>query len=257
MVFSKKMVLVSSILLLQACGGSDGDNKPAASNLASAYSNSQSLVSSSVASSAPTSSSSLSSALANSSLFKSSAANSSSPINISLLSSSASSSSLAVASNTLKISGTLVADALAGASIDVTLGTQHFSAQADAQRNYQVTLDATETNLHQPIMISAQGFNTNTQVKFASLLPSIKSAKILAGADNTLDASEFIGVNLSPMSTAEYALAHEFNPNISSDAERTAALISISAQQHRFGNAEENGNALRGSKRNNRIKSDI
>lgn len=186
-----KIVLAAAILSLQACGG--GGDKETQPAAASASSNSSSL----------------------------------SPVS----SSSAASSSTAAVINTLTISGQLVADSLAGATIEVTAGNQHFTAVADSQQKYSITLEVTETNKNAPIVISAQGINSNAWIKLASLLPSVISAKKLAGSNGILDASEFIGVNLSPLSTAEYALAKAFNNDINTDAERTTALLNVSAQQ--------------------------
>ncbi|MES2672665.1 MAG: hypothetical protein V4660_00425 [Pseudomonadota bacterium] len=128
----------------------------------------------------------------------------------------------------LTLSGLVVADALAGADIEITVGTQRFTTKADAQKHYQLELIVNDENLNVPFFAKATGVNTNQWVQLAALFPSVGALKNLAGSDGILDSNEYFGVNISSFTTAEFVLAREINSELNNDEDRKAALLSIS-----------------------------
>lgn len=147
----------------------------------------------------------------------------------SILLSSSSSSSLP-ATTQLEIQGVVVADALAGGEVIFTVGAQTYTAPINDQGQYQITLDVADADIAQPFTAIATGAASNTWVQMAALYPSITKLRELAGADETLDATEYLGVNISPMTTAEYALALSRKLPVGTDTERKHALLQNTAE---------------------------
>lgn len=187
-------LLALSALILQSCGGGGGGN------------NSEPSAVSSVSSSSATSSASSSSV-------------------------TSSSSSSSIQSTKLTITGLVVADALANADIEFTVGTQHFTTKADALKQYSVELNVLPENIAIPFTAKATGTNNNKWVQFAALFPSITKLKTLAGSDGNLNATEYFGVNITGLTTAEFVLANESKRQIKTDDDRKWALLEVSSER--------------------------
>lgn len=211
-------LLLGISVVLSGCGGGGGGSsgsKPSSSPAVS------SALSSAAASIQPSSSSALSS-VANSVL--SSASSSYAPS-----SSSVASSSLP-ATTQLEIHGTAVGDALIGGEVIFTVGAQTYTAPINDQGQYQISLDIANADTAQPFTAIATGAASNAWVQMAALYPSITKLRELAGADATLDATEYLGVNISSMTTAEYALALSRKLPVGTDTERKHALLQNTAE---------------------------
>ncbi|MET0357213.1 MAG: hypothetical protein ABW044_10570, partial [Cellvibrio sp.] len=195
--FRLHFLLALTVLVLQGCGGGGGGGG-----------NSKSVVGSST--STTTNASSLSST-------SSSYTNSSS-------------SSNSTQSTKLIISGLVVADALANANIELTIGTQQFSTKTNAQRQYSLEINVLPENQETPFIAKASGADNNNWIQFASLFPSVNKLKILAREDGVLDVNEYFGVNISASSTAEYVLASKNKRQIKTDDDRKWALFGVSTE---------------------------
>ena len=123
-----------------------------------------------------------------------------------------------------------MADALIGGEVKLDVGSQSFTAVVNEAGEYQLTLDIANTDIDQPVTAIATGAASNQWVQLAALYPSIRTLHELAGADQTLEASEYIGVNISPMTTAEYTLIKGKKLPAATDAERKNALLQITAE---------------------------
>jgi len=145
----------------------------------------------------------------------------------SLSSTSSSTSSGSALSNKLTITGLVVADALANADVEFTVGNQIFKTKADDQKQYSIDIDVQSENLAVPMNAKVTGANNNSWVQFAASFPSINKLKSLAGEDGILNVSEFFGVNISVLTTAELVLINENKEKISSDDERKWALLKV------------------------------
>ena len=196
----KKLLLCSNFLwmfavvLLQSCGGGGGSSKPVSTST-------------------------------NSIAFSTSSPTSSAPSPIS------SSSSSVQSSAKLTITGLVVADALANADIEFSVGTQHFTAKANDQKQYSIELNVLPENLATPLTAQVTGVNSNKWVKFAALFPSINKLKTFAGDDGVLNVSEYFGVNISALTTAEFVLVNESKRKINNDDERKWALVEVSYER--------------------------
>ncbi|PUA28205.1 MAG: hypothetical protein B0W54_17150 [Cellvibrio sp. 79] len=181
--------------------------------------------SSSIKSSSSSSSSSIESSSSSSS---ESGVEPSSSSSSSVVPSSSSSSSSLPATTQLTIQGKVVAEALAGGKVVATIGAQTFTAIVDANKNYKLDINISNKDINQPFSAVATGADSNRWVKLAALYPSIEKLASLAG-DTLLDASEYAGVNISPSTTAEYAIIQINRSPLNTDADRKSALLQIDA----------------------------
>ncbi len=203
-------------VVLSGCGGGGGSSgpKPASSKPASSMA-----VSSSVESSSSSSVESSSSVTESSISSSSSLAPSSSSV----------SSSSAPATTQLVIQGMAVADALVGGEVSFVIGSHTYKTAIDDSLNYSITLDVPNEDIQQPFTAIATGAASNDWVQMAALYPSIIKLQEIAGSDGVLDSAEYLGVNISAMTTAEYSLVVGNKLPIATDAERKYALLTINA----------------------------
>lgn len=129
----------------------------------------------------------------------------------------------------LTIKGTAVANGLIGGEVNVVVGTQSFKTSVNNQGQYQLTLDVANIATDQPFTAIATGAASNQWVQLAALYPSLSKLVALAGADGVLDATEYLDVNISPMTTAEYSLVMGKKLSFNNDTERNYALLQITA----------------------------
>lgn len=142
-------------------------------------------------------------------------------------SSSSSSSSSAPVNTQLTIQGNAAAEALGGGEVVVTLGSQTFKASIDDSLKYSLVLDVPVQDTTAPFVAVATGSAGDSWVQLATLYPSLESLVEKAGSDKVLSSEEYIGVNITPLSTAEYAEIKNKQFPITTDEERTAALFSL------------------------------
>lgn len=178
-------LLIPFSITLTACGGGGGggSKKPPSSPVATSAASS-----SSVASPSPiVSSADVSSAASNSSVSVSSSASSSS------------------AQSGLTIRGKVVGSALAGGEVVLSAGSQNITASISNAGEYALNLPSSLASQQTPLIATATGSGAKTWIKLATYLPSAKSMFERAGNDQTLEATELFGVNITPMTTALYA----------------------------------------------------
>lgn len=222
-------VILGSVLLLVGCGGGGGGNKSSPTAVSSVA------ISSSVASSVMPSSVSVSSSVSSSSSSNSSVSliATSSSSSITAISSMSSASSIAPSSSSssaiarLTIQGKVSTDALVGGVVKVSIGGRPFTADVDDAKNYSLVLDVPDSELAKPVSVIATGIGNEKWVVLAALLPSVSQLTDLAGADKLLTSAEYSGVNITPLTTAQYAEVINSHLPITSDAERKSALLSM------------------------------
>lgn len=127
----------------------------------------------------------------------------------------------------LTIHGKVSADALVGGVVKVSIGDHQFSAQIDDAKNYSLILDVPNSDLKTPFTAVATGSGIEKWVSFAALFPSVGALAKLAGADNLLTSAEYPGVNITSITTAEYAEIINNHFPISSDIDRKMALLGL------------------------------
>ncbi|QSX30017.1 PKD domain-containing protein [Shewanella cyperi] len=104
---------------------------------------------------------------------------------------------------------------LENAQIKVTIGGREITvdATADENGNYNIDLllDDSETNAF--VSIVAMGVGEQTNAGLISLLGSVSELNQLAGADGIVSAEDHFAVNVTNVTTAQYALAKLANNN--------------------------------------------
>lgn len=145
-------------------------------------------------------------------------------------SSSSLASSSSPATTQLTIQGMAVAEALAGGEVAFTIGANTYKAAIDNAMKYSITLAIPNQDADKPFAAIATGGASNTWVQMAASYPSINKLRELAGTDGVLDAAEYLDVNISVMTTAEYALIQGSKLPTTTDAERQYALVAVSAR---------------------------
>lgn len=152
---------------------------------------------------------------------------SSAPVSLSSSSFSSASSSSVVPLISLSVRGKAGAEALVGGDVVFSVGEKAFSATINDRREYQIEIAVNETLATVPFTGIATGVGNNAWVQLAVAYPSVARLVSLAGTDRVLDANEYLGVNISAMTTAEYLMLQEQDSSISTDTERSYALLGL------------------------------
>ncbi|ALU45300.1 PKD domain-containing protein [Pseudoalteromonas rubra] len=101
----------------------------------------------------------------------------------------------------------IVTDApVANASLMVYVGDESFPATAGNDGTYTIQLDVDDSAVNRLIRIQANGGTNQENVEFYSQLESFAAVATQAGDDGIVNSSENFGVNITNVTTAEYAL---------------------------------------------------
>lgn len=171
---------------------------------------------------APATSSSVSSPVNSSAMTTSSA-----PSSVGNSSTSSSAASSLPSAQQLGIRGKAATSALSGGEVVFTIGSQTFSASINNAGSYEISLPLASIDQNKPFVAIATGSGNKNWVQLAAYFPSIKTLVEKAGEDKLLEASEFFGVNITPLSTALYAELLHTNSAPESDAQLQNALMDV------------------------------
>jgi hypothetical protein len=127
----------------------------------------------------------------------------------------------------LTIQGKVSADALVGGVVKASIGGRPFTAEVDDAKNYSLVLDVPDSELAKPFSVTATGIGNEKWVVLAAYLPSVSQLTDLAGADKLLTSVEYSGVNITPLTTAQYAEIINSRLPITSDTARKSVLLSM------------------------------
>jgi hypothetical protein len=114
------------------------------------------------------------------------------------------------------------------ATVTIYVGSQTFTTTSDANGKYTINLTVDDANLNKPIKAVAKGGAAQSEVEFVSLLPSFKTLIEQAGNDAMLNSVENFAVNITNVTTAEYALIEQNKFSTATDAELETAKKNIS-----------------------------
>jgi hypothetical protein len=108
----------------------------------------------------------------------------------------------------LQLSGTVVDGPIPNASVDVTVGSQHWTTTADAQGHYELTVQSDDPSAF--VTIDAAGTGNQSFVKLRTLAGSLLA---LAGASTQgqLDSSQQPALDITHISTALATLSTQAN----------------------------------------------
>lgn len=129
----------------------------------------------------------------------------------------------------LTLQGIVTDSRIKKANIEVLVGKQTFTTIADEQGSYNILLEVDDSYGDQKVMIKALGDNDfQPEVEFVSSLASFNTLIEEASDDSTLNKIENFGVNVTNLTTADYALVLQGNDTIDEDEKLwLATLIKI------------------------------
>ncbi|WP_194868033.1 leucine-rich repeat domain-containing protein [Pseudoalteromonas sp. PPB1] len=144
-----------------------------------------------------------------------------------------SSQSVLIKRNTVSVTlnGRVTDEPIANADVVLSAGGSEVQVKANGEGLYSATLVVDESEADYPVMISATGVDAQSQVEFVSVLNSMAQLVQQAGEDGQLDKTENFGVNVTNVSTAEYALMTRAGAMLTSDAELNQALLNVDADE--------------------------
>jgi len=139
--------------------------------------------------------------------------------------SSVSSSSSEPAVTQFTIQGNVAADALVEGELVFTIGVVNYKTKIDEFLKYTITLEVPQQDIDKPFVAVATGTGVDSWVHLAASYPSIKTLAEKAGSDGVLTAEEYFGVNITTLTTAQYAEIKNQLIEIDSDEKRKNAFL--------------------------------
>jgi hypothetical protein len=134
--------------------------------------------------------------------------------------------------SSVTITGLVTDNIISNADVEITIGGQDFSATADENGVYTITINFDESLLNQLVQIRALGDSSiNPEVEFISQLGSLSSLIAQAGSDRNLVEDENFGVNITNVTTAEYALMTRDGTTPTTDTELSLAIESVNSDE--------------------------
>lgn len=106
----------------------------------------------------------------------------------------------------LTINGLVTDSVVSNANITATIRDLTFTTSADTYGNYTLNLSVDDAHLNDLVLLTADGGSSKPTLKLVSQLPSMQTLLVQAGSDEQLDESENFSVNVTNVTTAEYAL---------------------------------------------------
>ncbi|MCF2859227.1 hypothetical protein L1286_17220 [Pseudoalteromonas sp. SMS1] len=117
------------------------------------------------------------------------------------------------------------------ARVTVAVAGTTFDTTADANGDYILDIAIDESHAEQLVKISAQGVNDQSSVTLVSQLNSVATIKQAAGEDNVVNSDELFDVNVTNVTTAEYALLGRDKQGYRNGGELNEAKARISSQE--------------------------
>lgn len=133
--------------------------------------------------------------------------------------------------SSVTITGIVTDKPIANAIVDISAAQTSEQVTANAEGGYSVTLVVDESEVDALVKISAKGVGEQQNVSFVSQLNSVAKLVDQAGDDGVLSKEENFAVNVTNVTTAEYALLTRNNTSFTSDEELSAALLNVDANE--------------------------
>jgi hypothetical protein len=132
----------------------------------------------------------------------------------------------------LTLTGKVTDEPIANAEVTATVGSQTFTATADADGAYSLEIEVAETSTGEFVTLSARGVGAQSFVEFKSLAGSFESLLSAAGTDDTLTSSENFSTQITNVSTAQAVFLEQANGGvpITTTAAMDAAALNVNAQ---------------------------
>ncbi|CAM3855986.1 MULTISPECIES: leucine-rich repeat domain-containing protein [Pseudoalteromonas] len=130
------------------------------------------------------------------------------------------------------ITGVVTDEPIANAELEIVVGNESFATQANANGRYTQELIIDEGSGKKLVRVKAKGLDSlNPGVEFVSQLSSVEKLLEQAGDDNVLDSNDNFGVNITNVTTAEFALLTRNGAEPTTTEELDAALLNVDADE--------------------------
>lgn len=134
--------------------------------------------------------------------------------------------------SSVTVTGLVTENIANNADVEITIGAEVFSVAVDENGVYTVTITVDESLVDNLVEIRTQGDSSIApEVELVSQLGSLTSLIEQAGSDGNLGEDENFGVNISSVTTAEYALLTRDGNTPNTDAELSAAISSVNSDE--------------------------
>ncbi len=130
----------------------------------------------------------------------------------------------------LQLTGQVTDKPVAHAHVVATIGDTQFVTQADAQGFYTLPVTADESDAQALVRLTATGTGEQQRVVFVSQLSTLASLVDTAGEDGVLAASELHDVNVTNVTTAEFAQLQQMENAFDSAEQLKVAKRAISTR---------------------------
>ena len=133
---------------------------------------------------------------------------------------------------TVTITGIVTDGPIDSPNIVVMVGDEEFTIDADQSGKYSIEITVDDSDADKLVKLVALGNNAiNPEVEFISQLRSVATLLSQAGEDGKLTKDENFGVNITNVSTAEFALLSRDNGEVIDEQTLDKALLAVDADE--------------------------
>ncbi|WP_138569173.1 PKD domain-containing protein [Pseudoalteromonas phenolica] len=133
--------------------------------------------------------------------------------------------------SSVTITGIVTDEPISNANVTVSAGESSVQTQSGSDGKYTAELIVDESEVTDLVQIKAQGTGEQNQVEFWSLLNSVETVIEQAGDDGILQREENFSVNVTNVTTAEYALISRDGEIPNDDEALKTALLNVDADE--------------------------
>jgi hypothetical protein len=133
--------------------------------------------------------------------------------------------------SSVTITGIVTDKPIANANVTLSAGGSSVQVQAGADGSYSGELVVDESEVKDLVQIKAQGTGEQSNVEFWSLLNSVETVITQAGDDGVLQKEENFSVNVTNVTTAEYAIITRDGEAPKDDEALKSALLNVDADE--------------------------
>lgn len=130
----------------------------------------------------------------------------------------------------LTLAGKVTDQPIPKALVSVQLNSGLFTTEADEKGDYSIELTLDESDAEKLIKLKAKGQGEFEHVEFISQLGSASELQVAAGEDGILQSEENFSVNVTNVTTAEYALLNQIENAFNSSESLEKSKLEINAQ---------------------------
>lgn len=127
----------------------------------------------------------------------------------------------------LSLQGIVTDSPIQHAQVQLLVGDSRIEVEANELGEYSAALEVDESEIDEMIKVVAVGSSTQPEVEFVSQLGTFSALQEQAGDDAILSKSENFSVNVTNVTTAEYALLQRTDIEITDDESLREALLAI------------------------------